>query len=93
MDKSEGSGVCDFQDKDCGDGFSKKEEGDSKKDSKKAEVKKEEPKKEVKQKQSALSQETSSKKYVKVDASQTGSTTGVPILDSVAANDLRAKEE
>lgn len=26
MDKSEGSGVCDFQDKECGDGFSKKEE-------------------------------------------------------------------
>lgn len=79
MDKSEGSGVCDFQDKDCGDGFSKKEEDD----------KKESKKEETKQKSgNSLTQESSNKKYVKIDAGMTGASTGVPILDSVAANDL-----
>jgi len=40
MDKSEGSGVCDFQDKDCGDGLSKKVE-DTQKDEDKKDQKKE----------------------------------------------------
>jgi hypothetical protein len=38
MDKSEGSGVCDFGEKDCGDGFSKKD--DKKEDSQKDDDKK-----------------------------------------------------
>lgn len=49
MDKSEGSGVCDFQDKECKDGFEQKEETDSKKkddtEAKKDESKKEDDKK------------------------------------------------
>ena len=69
MDKSEGSGVCDFQDKDCKDGFEAKEE-------------------EAKAKSNALSQESSGKKYVHINTDPTGAATGVPILDSVAANDL-----
>ena len=39
MDKSEGSGVCDFQDKECGDGFNKKEDTEMKKDDDKKESK------------------------------------------------------
>jgi hypothetical protein len=44
MDKSQGSGVCDFQDKECGDGFNKKEEAETKKDESKKEQKKEDTK-------------------------------------------------
>ena len=39
-----------------------------------------------------LSQESSNKKFVKIGAGITGAATGVPILDSVAANDLQHKE-
>lgn len=91
MDKSEGSGVCDFQDRECGDGFTKRKEQDTEsKSSKKDEAQKDEGKKEqTKEQPKQLSQEKTDKKFGDV----TGVTTGVPILDSIAANDLKNKEE